>query len=72
MPLINYAFEEFYYVFLGALSFIYLICSIRTKVCLVAGTFILVVDVGFFSGVYFNLALGNESLATSLRIVSAV
>ncbi|KAH8703013.1 plasma membrane ammonium transporter [Talaromyces proteolyticus] len=65
-----YATVGFYYIFLGVLSFVYLICSIRTNMCLVLGLIILVVDVGMFCGVYFNLALGNYGLAGGLKVAA--
>jgi hypothetical protein len=65
----NHKIKAFFYVFLGVVSFIYTICALRTNMCLLIGLIILDIDVGFFCGVYFNLAMGNKTLAAKLQIV---
>ncbi|KEF63780.1 uncharacterized protein A1O9_01758, partial [Exophiala aquamarina CBS 119918] len=53
----------FFFVFLGLVSLIYLVGALRTNLCFVTGLIILVLDVGFFTGIYFNFALGHVSAA---------
>ncbi|KNG89265.1 hypothetical protein ANOM_001614 [Aspergillus nomiae NRRL 13137] len=65
-----YSTVAFFYVFLGVLTFIYTICALRTNLCLLVGLFMLVIDVGFFCGVYFHLALGHDALAAKLQIAA--
>ncbi|KAJ5357113.1 hypothetical protein N7541_004271 [Penicillium brevicompactum] len=57
----------FYYVSLALLTFIYLICSIRTNVCLFLALFLLVITFGLFAGTYFQMAAGNLILAAKLQ-----
>ncbi|KAE8148921.1 putative plasma membrane ammonium transporter [Aspergillus avenaceus] len=57
----------FYFVALTILTFVYLICSIRTNICLCGALFLLVITLGLFSGTYFQLALGEAALAHRLQ-----
>ncbi|KAL2831541.1 GPR1/FUN34/yaaH family-domain-containing protein [Aspergillus cavernicola] len=59
----------FYYLFLSLLTFFYLICSIRTNICLFTALFLLVITFAIFSASYFQLANGAEELAHRLQIV---
>ncbi|OGE47747.1 hypothetical protein PENARI_c037G10157 [Penicillium arizonense] len=56
-----------YYVTLAILTFVYLICSLRTNVCLFLALFLLVITFGLFAGTYFQLALGNLEQAAKLQ-----
>lgn len=60
----------FYYVFLALLTFIYLICSIRTNLCLFTALFLLVITFGLTAGSFFQLANGAEELGERLQVVS--
>ena len=66
------AVTGFFFVFLGLVSLIYLVGALRTNLCLVFGLIILVFDVGFFTGIYFNFALGNLSAAARCQKVCLV
>ncbi|KAB8223735.1 plasma membrane ammonium transporter [Aspergillus novoparasiticus] len=59
-----------YFVVLSILTFIYLICSIRTNVCLFMALFLLVITFGLFAAVYFQTALGNAATAATLMKVA--
>nr|DAA06462.1 TPA_inf: GPR1/FUN34/YaaH-class plasma membrane protein [Aspergillus terreus] len=59
----------FYYVMLTVLTFVYLICSIRTNICLFAALLLLVITFGCTAGSFFQLALGNEELGARLQVV---
>lgn len=60
----------FYNVALAILTFVFLICSIRTNACLFLGLFLLVITYGVFAGAYFQLALGEAERASKLQYVS--
>ncbi|KAF9894799.1 hypothetical protein FE257_004420 [Aspergillus nanangensis] len=59
----------FYYAILAVLTFVYMICSIRTNVCLFSALFLLVITFGCFAGSFFQLALGEAALAARLQLV---
>lgn len=59
----------FYYVTLALITFVYTICALRTNVCLFLALFLLVITFGLFSGIYFQMALGNLVLAAKLQKV---
>ncbi|GES66280.1 plasma membrane ammonium transporter [Aspergillus terreus] len=59
----------FYYVMLTVLTFVYLICSVRTNICLFAALLLLVITFGCTAGSFFQLALGNEELGARLQVV---
>ncbi|KAH8700419.1 hypothetical protein BGW36DRAFT_446955 [Talaromyces proteolyticus] len=65
-----YATTGFFYVILAVLTFVYFICSIRTNICLFIALFLLSIAAALFSGVYFQLALGNAILASKLQTAS--
>lgn len=52
---------------LAVLTFVYLICSIRTNICLFLALFLLVITFALTAGVYFQTALGNALLAAKLQ-----
>ncbi|KAL2833592.1 GPR1/FUN34/yaaH family-domain-containing protein [Aspergillus pseudoustus] len=58
----------FYYVFLALLTFIYLICSIRTNICLFTALFLLVITFSLTAGSFFQLANGEAELAHRLQV----
>ncbi|KAL4768446.1 GPR1/FUN34/yaaH family-domain-containing protein [Aspergillus nidulans var. acristatus] len=58
----------FYYLFLGLLTFIYLICSIRTNVCLFSALFLLVITFSLVAGAFFQIANGAHELAEKLLV----
>lgn len=64
------ATTAFYYVCLALLTFFYLICSIRTNLCLFSALFLLVITFGLTAGSFFQLANGAEELAAKLQVVS--
>lgn len=55
---------------LSIVTFVYLICSIRTNVCLFGALFLLVITFGLFAGSYFQLAMGAHAMAEKLQVVS--
>ncbi|KAF5861719.1 hypothetical protein ETB97_012671 [Aspergillus alliaceus] len=57
----------FYYVALAMISFVYTICSIRTNICLFTALFLLVIGFSLFAATYFQLALGEATLAARLQ-----
>lgn len=59
----------FYYVTLVIVTFMYMICSLRTNICLFTALFLLVITFGLFAGSYFQTALGNLVLAAKLQKV---
>jgi succinate-acetate transporter protein len=61
----------FFYVILAVLTFIYFVCSIRTNVCLFIALFLLTIAAALFAGAYFQLAVGNDLLASKLQTVRA-
>lgn len=64
-----FATTAFYLVCMAVLSFIFMICSLRTNVMLFSALMFLVVAFGSLAGCYFQLALGNAALAGTLRTV---
>lgn len=58
-----------YYVVLALLTFIYLICSIRTNVCLFLALFLLVITFALTAATFFQVALGNAENAARLQLV---
>ncbi|KAL4862133.1 hypothetical protein BDV12DRAFT_203351 [Aspergillus spectabilis] len=60
----------FYYISLALLTFIYLLCSIRTNICLFTALFLLVITFSLIGGSYFQLANGAEELAERLLVVA--
>lgn len=60
----------YYYLFLGLLTFIYLICSIRTNMCLFTALFLLVITFCLVAGAFFQTANGAHALAEKLLVVS--
>lgn len=58
-----------YYVTLAVLTFVYLICSIRTNACLFLALFLLVITFSLFAAVYFQIAAGNMLQAEKLQMV---
>ncbi|KAL5333142.1 hypothetical protein BJX70DRAFT_406482 [Aspergillus crustosus] len=60
----------FYYVSLAILTTIYLICSIRTNICLFRALFLLIMTFSLIAGSYFQLANGAAELAARLLVVA--
>lgn len=58
-----------YYVVLAVVTFVYLICSIRTNVCLFLALLFLVAAYNLYAAVHFYSALGNGVLAAKVEIV---
>lgn len=56
-----------YYVILAVLTFVYLICSIRTNVCLFLALFLLVITFSLTAATFFQAALGNFVQAAKLQ-----
>ncbi|KAH8702205.1 plasma membrane ammonium transporter [Talaromyces proteolyticus] len=59
-----------YYVTLALITFVYLICSIRTNICLFLALFFLVLTYSLYAAVYFYNALGDFGFAGKLEIVA--
>ncbi|KAJ6036178.1 hypothetical protein N7540_000457 [Penicillium herquei] len=56
-----------YYVILSVLTFVYLICSIRTNVCLFLALFLLVICFALTAATFFQSALENVAAAANLQ-----
>jgi succinate-acetate transporter protein len=56
-----------YFVILTVLTFVYLICSVRTNVCLFLALFLLVITFALTAATYFQAALGNAVQAAKLQ-----
>ena len=56
-----------YYAILAVLTSVYLICSIRTNVCLFLALFLLVVTFALTAATFFQTALGNAVHAAKLQ-----
>lgn len=61
-----YATTGLYFVILALVTFVYLICSIRTNVCLFSALFLLVITFALNAGAFFQLALENSEAAAKL------
>ncbi|KAJ5489388.1 hypothetical protein N7539_004278 [Penicillium diatomitis] len=59
-----------YFATLSVLTFVYLLCSIRTNVCLFLALFLLVITFALFSATYFQLSFGNAAHAAKLQSVA--
>ncbi|KAJ5660083.1 hypothetical protein N7507_006534 [Penicillium longicatenatum] len=59
-----------YYVILALLTFVYLICSIRTNVCLFLALFLLVITFSLTAATYFQMALENTAAAAKLQMTA--
>ena len=62
----------FFFLFMGLLCFIYLICALRTNICFVVIFASLVVAFALNTGSYWQLAQGNAALASKLQVVSTL
>lgn len=58
-----------YYVILAVVTFIYLICSIRTNVCFFLALLFLTIAYNLYAAVHFYAALGNKLLAARIEVV---
>lgn len=56
-----------YYAILAVLTFVYLICSLRTNVCLFLALFLLVITFALTAATFFQTALGNAVHAAKLQ-----
>lgn len=61
--------QGLYYVILAVVTFVYLICSIRTNVCLFLALLVLVVTYNLYAAVHFYSALGNGAVAAKVEMV---
>lgn len=59
-----------YYAVLAILTFVYLICSIRTNVCLFLALFLLVITFALTAATFFQSSVGNLAHAATLQKVS--
>ncbi|KAJ5946643.1 hypothetical protein N7454_003482 [Penicillium verhagenii] len=59
-----------YYAILSLLTFVYLICSIRTNVCLFLALFLLVITFSLTAATYFQMALGHAAAAAKLQMTA--
>jgi succinate-acetate transporter protein len=59
-------FTAYFFIMMGILCFVYLICSIRTNLIFFMIFFTLVPAFGLLAGSYFQLANGNEALSDRL------
>lgn len=55
---------------MGLLSFMYMICAIRTNICLVSALVLLVITFSLTAGSSFQMANGAPELALELQVVS--
>ncbi|OJJ54784.1 hypothetical protein ASPSYDRAFT_476225 [Aspergillus sydowii CBS 593.65] len=62
-----HATVAYYFISLGILTTIYLICSLRTNLCLFSALFLLVITFGLLAGAYFQLANGAMDVAAKLQ-----
>ncbi|PGG95550.1 hypothetical protein AJ79_09992 [Helicocarpus griseus UAMH5409] len=62
-----YATLGFYYVSLTMVSFVFVLCSLRSNICLFTALVMLVAAFGCVSGSYFQLALGNSEFGHHLQ-----
>ncbi|BCS19639.1 uncharacterized protein APUU_20071S [Aspergillus puulaauensis] len=60
----------FYFISLGLLTCIYLICSLRTNICLFSALFLLIITFSLIAGSYFQLANGSIELAEKLQVAA--
>ncbi|CAI7572250.1 unnamed protein product [Penicillium pancosmium] len=60
----------FYYMTLAVISFVYLICSIRTNVCFFVALLSIVSGFSLLAGVFFQIALGHMAEAAKLQKVA--
>ncbi|EAW24524.1 putative plasma membrane ammonium transporter (Ato3) [Aspergillus fischeri NRRL 181] len=67
-PMYN-ASIAFYFVALTVITFIYMICSLRTNACLFSALFLLEITLGLFAGAFFSISAGNLHLAEKLQVV---
>ncbi|KAI5788336.1 hypothetical protein EDC01DRAFT_659675 [Geopyxis carbonaria] len=57
----------FFFIFMGLLCLIYLICSLRTNVVFATIFFTLVIAFGLLAGAYFQIGQGNAELGATLQ-----
>lgn len=60
----------FFLLFMGLLSFIYLICALRTNLVFVAIFLGLLLTFVVLTGAYWQLALGNAKMAQKLQVAA--
>jgi hypothetical protein len=58
-----------YYATLAILTFVYLLCSIRTNVCLFLALFLLVITFALTAATFFQMSVGNLAHAATLQKV---
>ncbi|KAJ5398591.1 GPR1/FUN34/yaaH family-domain-containing protein [Penicillium sp. CMV-2018d] len=59
-----------YYIALAVLSFLFLVCSIRTNVCLLSAIVLIVVTFTLSACSNFQIAFGNDHLGDRLQVVA--
>lgn len=65
-----HATYAFYLLFMGLMSFIYLVCALRTNLIFILVFFGLMMCFVLDTGAYWHLAAGNGDLGTKLQIAS--
>lgn len=55
---------------MALVTFLFFVASIRTNICLFLAFFLLTITFCLFSGIYFQLALGNIAAVEKLQTVS--
>ena len=58
----------FFLVFMGVLCFIYMVCALRTNVCLVLILMLFVIAFGFLSSSYFYAAAGHAAISHTCTV----
>ncbi|KAJ5203382.1 plasma membrane ammonium transporter [Penicillium cf. viridicatum] len=59
-----------YYIILAVVTLVYLICSLRTNVCLFLALFFLVVAYCLYGAVHFYLAIGEGAFASKMEMAA--
>ena len=67
---INHSHAGFFLLFMGLLSFMYLVCALRTNLVFVAIFLGLLLTFVILTGAYWQLALGNNALAQKLQVAA--
>jgi succinate-acetate transporter protein len=60
----------FYFLFVGILSLVFLICSVRTNIVFMGIFLGLVIDFSLLAGTYWQVGNGNAALAGRLQIAA--
>lgn len=65
----NTIVQGLYYIILAMVTLVYLVCSLRTNVCLFLALFFLVVAYCLYGAVHFYLATGEGAFASKMEMV---